>query len=116
MFQTLLTYLDCFPQESGTDGPSHSRTRRNLRAQGQSGHGRDRLGDIHADMSVKRMIALYDYDPQELSPNVDAEVEGQPIIASRTTHVTNAVVSFEFRPERSSILLSTVDLLALLLL
>jgi RIMS-binding protein 2 len=26
-------------------------------------------------MPVKRMIALYDYDPQELSPNVDAEVE-----------------------------------------
>lgn len=23
---------------------------------------------------VKRMVALYDYDPQELSPNVDAEV------------------------------------------
>ena len=33
------------------------------------------MGDIHANMSVKRMIALYDYDPQELSPNVDAEVE-----------------------------------------
>jgi RIMS-binding protein 2 len=25
-------------------------------------------------MPVKKMIALYDYDPQELSPNVDAEV------------------------------------------
>ena len=23
---------------------------------------------------VRRMISLYDYDPQELSPNVDAEV------------------------------------------
>lgn len=63
------------PQESGADGPSHSRTRRNLRAQGQPGHGRDRWGDIYANMPVKRMIALYDYDPQELSPNVDAEVE-----------------------------------------
>ncbi|EFX79637.1 hypothetical protein DAPPUDRAFT_30197, partial [Daphnia pulex] len=39
------------------------------------GHGRDRWGDIYANMPVKRMIALYDYDPQELSPNVDAEVE-----------------------------------------
>lgn len=62
-------------QESGADGPSHSRTRRNLRAQGQPGQGRDRWGDIYANMPVKRMIALYDYDPQELSPNVDAEVE-----------------------------------------
>ncbi|XP_046456234.1 uncharacterized protein LOC124203590 isoform X6 [Daphnia pulex] len=62
-------------KESGADGPSHSRTRRNLRAQGQPGHGRDRWGDIYANMPVKRMIALYDYDPQELSPNVDAEVE-----------------------------------------
>ncbi|KAK7866268.1 hypothetical protein R5R35_007103 [Gryllus longicercus] len=36
---------------------------------------RDRWGDIYANMPVKRMIALYDYDPQELSPNVDSEVE-----------------------------------------
>lgn len=35
---------------------------------------RDRWGDIYCNMPVKRMIALYDYDPQELSPNVDAEV------------------------------------------
>jgi RIMS-binding protein 2 len=35
---------------------------------------RDRWGDIYANMPVKRMVALYDYDPQELSPNVDAEV------------------------------------------
>lgn len=35
---------------------------------------RDRWGDIYANMPVKKMIALYDYDPQELSPNVDAEV------------------------------------------
>lgn len=34
----------------------------------------DRWGDIYASMPVKKMIALYDYDPQELSPNVDAEV------------------------------------------
>jgi len=39
-----------------------------------AGH-RDRWGDIYANASVKKMIALYDYDPQELSPNVDAEVE-----------------------------------------
>lgn len=35
---------------------------------------RDRWGDIYANMPVKRMVALYDYDPQELSPNVDSEV------------------------------------------
>ncbi|XP_045466510.1 RIMS-binding protein 2 isoform X4 [Harmonia axyridis] len=34
---------------------------------------RDRWGDIYANMPVKRMVALYDYDPHELSPNVDAE-------------------------------------------
>ncbi|XP_052272228.1 peripheral-type benzodiazepine receptor-associated protein 1-like isoform X3 [Dreissena polymorpha] len=27
------------------------------------------------DIVVRRMVAMYDYDPQELSPNVDAEVE-----------------------------------------
>lgn len=38
------------------------------------GVSRERWGDIYANVPVKRMIALYDYDPQELSPNVDAEV------------------------------------------
>lgn len=38
------------------------------------GVSRDRWSDIYNNMPVKRMIALYDYDPQELSPNVDAEV------------------------------------------
>ncbi|CAH0548873.1 unnamed protein product, partial [Brassicogethes aeneus] len=32
-----------------------------------------RWGDTYQNMPVKRMLALYDYDPQELSPNVDAE-------------------------------------------
>ena len=36
---------------------------------------RDRWGDIYANTPVKKMIALYDYDPHELSPNVDLEVE-----------------------------------------
>lgn len=43
-------------------------------AHGGPPHSRDRWGDIYANMPVKKMIALYDYDPQELSPNVDAEV------------------------------------------
>ena len=31
--------------------------------------------DIYAKTPLRKMVALYDYDPQELSPNVDAEVE-----------------------------------------
>ncbi|KAL0267033.1 UNVERIFIED_CONTAM: hypothetical protein PYX00_009410 [Menopon gallinae] len=43
-------------------------------AEGMRG-SRDRWGDIYANMPMRKMVALYDYDPQELSPNVDAEVE-----------------------------------------
>lgn len=39
------------------------------------GHQGDRWGDIYANMPVKKMVAIYDYDPQELSPNVDSEVK-----------------------------------------
>ncbi|XP_011297684.1 uncharacterized protein Rbp isoform X2 [Fopius arisanus] len=43
-------------------------------AQGQGRRGQgDRWGDIYTNMPVKKMIALYDYDPQVVSPNVDAE-------------------------------------------
>ena len=35
---------------------------------------RNRWGDIYANTPTKKMIALYDYDPMELSPNVDMEV------------------------------------------
>ncbi|XP_018407403.1 PREDICTED: RIMS-binding protein 2 [Cyphomyrmex costatus] len=35
----------------------------------------ERWGDIYANMPMKKMIALYDYDPHELSPNVDVQVE-----------------------------------------
>ena len=47
------------------------------RMRGRSGWGGrgDRWGDIYAGASNKKMIALYDYDPMELSPNVDMEVE-----------------------------------------
>ncbi|XP_067128084.1 RIMS-binding protein 2-like isoform X3 [Centruroides vittatus] len=31
--------------------------------------------DPWAHLAVRKMVALYDYDPQELSPNVDAEIE-----------------------------------------
>ncbi|CAH1118371.1 unnamed protein product [Phaedon cochleariae] len=40
----------------------------------EGNQNRDRWGDICANLPVKRMVALYDYDPQELSPNVDAEL------------------------------------------
>ncbi|XP_046144124.1 uncharacterized protein LOC114870940 isoform X1 [Osmia bicornis bicornis] len=46
----------------------------NQPGQGQPGR-RGRWGDIYANMPVKKMIALYDYDPHELSPNVDSQVE-----------------------------------------
>ncbi|KAJ0173196.1 hypothetical protein K1T71_011372 [Dendrolimus kikuchii] len=36
---------------------------------------RDRWNDAYANAPVRRMVALYDYDPQELSPNVDADAE-----------------------------------------
>ena len=32
------------------------------------------ISDPWAHLPVRRMIALYDYDPQELSPNPDTEV------------------------------------------
>ncbi|KAI5632354.1 variant SH3 domain-containing protein [Phthorimaea operculella] len=35
----------------------------------------DRWADAYANQPVRRMVALYDYDPQELSPNVDADAE-----------------------------------------
>lgn len=46
--------------------------------EGGRSRDRDRWGDIYANMPVKKMVALYDYDPQELSPNVDAEVSCVP--------------------------------------
>ncbi len=36
---------------------------------------KDRWGDVYSTNQVRKMVALYDYDPQKLSPNVDAEVE-----------------------------------------
>ena len=44
------------------------------RNRGRGGLQRDRWGDIYANTPTKKMIALYDYDPMELSPNVDMEV------------------------------------------
>ena len=41
---------------------------------GRGGRGGDRWGDIYQSGPMRRMVAIYDYDPQELSPNVDSEV------------------------------------------
>lgn len=49
--------------------------------EGGRSRDRDRWGDIYANMPVKKMVALYDYDPQELSPNVDAEVSCVPYLS-----------------------------------
>lgn len=59
---------------STTAGPTNTTATGGTVQQSVRGVSRDRWGDIYANMPVKRMIALYDYDPQELSPNVDAEV------------------------------------------
>ena len=37
-------------------------------------HSPTGLTPTSGELPVRRMIAVYDYDPQELSPNVDAEV------------------------------------------
>ena len=46
-------------------------------------HRGDRVGDTYAATPVKKMVALYDYDPQELSPNVDADVSAVRLRAPR---------------------------------
>ncbi|XP_076303459.1 RIMS binding protein isoform X10 [Lasioglossum baleicum] len=46
----------------------------NQPGQGQGGR-RSRGGDTYASLPVKKMIAAYDYDPHELSPNLDAQME-----------------------------------------
>lgn len=53
---------------------SESGRRRRDGSVGRRGHSADRWGDIYANMPVRKMVAMYDYDPQELSPNVDSEV------------------------------------------
>ena len=57
----------------------------------------DRWGDIYEDMPAKRKLALYDYDPVELSPNVDAEVElsfraGDIVLVCKFLKLTKGVV------------------------
>ena len=53
-----------------------------------SNMSRNRWGDIYANTPTKKMIALYDYDPMELSPNVDMEV----IITISTIIITITII------------------------
>lgn len=55
--------------------------------EGGRSRDRDRWGDIYANMPVKKMVALYDYDPQELSPNVDAEVSCVPKLSINSSTI-----------------------------
>ena len=50
---------------------------------------RDRWGDIYANTPTKKMIALYDYDPMELSPNVDMEV-GMILLTATPSYLPSA--------------------------
>lgn len=61
--------VDQMGQNSATGRPQGAGPQQSMR-----GVSRDRWGDIYSNMPVKRLVALYDYDPQELSPNVDADV------------------------------------------
>lgn len=40
-------------------------------------------------MSTRRMVALYDYDPRESSPNVDVEVKKKKKRSSKTSSYLN---------------------------
>uniref|UniRef100_T1GBQ1 SH3 domain-containing protein n=1 Tax=Megaselia scalaris TaxID=36166 RepID=T1GBQ1_MEGSC len=60
--------VDQMGQNSATGRPQGAGPQQSMR-----GVSRDRWGDIYSNMPVKRLVALYDYDPQELSPNVDAD-------------------------------------------
>lgn len=65
-------------------------------AQSVRGISRDRWGDIYANTPVKRMVALYDYDPQELSPNVDAEVNVNEILSIESKPILTENIFYYF--------------------
>ncbi|XP_070204810.1 RIMS-binding protein 2-like [Littorina saxatilis] len=46
-----------------------------VKGKGEGHQTSNGVAPLPAQGPVRRMVALYDYDPQELSPNVDAEVE-----------------------------------------
>lgn len=51
--------------------------------------------DPWAHLPVRKMIALYDYDPQELSPNVESEVSSIILRAPKgCLHVVALIVAY----------------------
>jgi RIMS-binding protein 2 len=55
------------PRAGGSNNPAGQH-------QQQQHHPSDRSADIYEDMPMRRMVAAYDYDPQQSSPNVDSDV------------------------------------------
>ena len=87
-------------QERSGEGPVSGRE---LRAM-----GRERWGDIYANMPMKKMVSLYDYDPQELSPNVDSEVSA---ISNGVGYCMVSIVSFSLRVMQVELSFRTGDII-----
>ncbi|XP_054155497.1 uncharacterized protein LOC128953972 isoform X2 [Oppia nitens] len=60
--------------EAQYDNETDMRLRQHQQMAGPGGSAGP-AGDPWSHLNVRKMVALYDYDPQELSPNVDAEME-----------------------------------------
>ncbi|XP_074640850.1 RIMS-binding protein 2-like isoform X2 [Tubulanus polymorphus] len=58
-----------------SQSPRHSKEHSPRSQRSSREHSTRRSPNRHTDDPIRKMIALYDYDPQELSPNVDSEVE-----------------------------------------
>ena len=66
---------ELFREQAGGSSASSSVRGSSQEREERSVDREERWADIYEDMPMKRKIALYDYDPTELSPNVDSEVE-----------------------------------------
>lgn len=58
IMNTLFTFIDAFMKQADLE----------------SRVSPAKVSTVTASTQMRKMVALYDYDPQELSPNVDAEV------------------------------------------
>ena len=67
-------------------------------------------GNHPGGKKVRKMVALYDYDPQELSPNVDAEVSNCQVELSFWTadivHLINVTVMFNCHSEKVTLFIT----------
>ena len=59
IMNTLFTFIDAFMKQADLE----------------SRVSPAKVSTVTASTQMRKMVALYDYDPQELSPNVDAEVK-----------------------------------------